>query len=161
MGNMKTNKLQQITYGLSIDTEPRFSPDGQSLVFTSARGGQPQIYQYFFRDKKSKRLTFVGRFNARPSLTSDGEHLVMMHRGKDGVFQIASQNLKTGVVRILTRAEHDESPTLSPNDTLILYGSQIKGQHVLAAVSLDGRVKLRLPSRIGMVQEPAWSPFIS
>ena len=37
--------LRRLTQGSSIDTEPCFSPDGQSIYFTSDRGGQPQIYK--------------------------------------------------------------------------------------------------------------------
>jgi TolB protein len=29
----------------AIDTEAMFTPDGQSLLFTSDRGGTPQIYR--------------------------------------------------------------------------------------------------------------------
>jgi TolB protein len=42
---------------------------------------------------------------------------------------------------------------------MILYATEIGGRGVLAAVSSDGRVKLRLPSAAGDVREPAWGPF--
>ena len=36
---------RRISNSDSIDTEPRFSPDGKWLYFTSDRGGSPQIYR--------------------------------------------------------------------------------------------------------------------
>ena len=42
---------------------------------------------------------------------------------------------------------------------MVLYATEYQGNGVLAVVSTDGRIKLRLPARAGSVQEPAWSPF--
>jgi TolB protein len=96
-------------------------------------------------------------------LTPDGRYLIMMHRGEQstGVFNIASQDLKTGKVSVLTHAYLDESPTLSPNGAMVLYGTQEGDRQILGLVTLDGRGQLKLPAREGSVQEPAWSPFLS
>ena len=54
----------------------------------------------------------------------------------------------------------DESPSLAPNGTMLIYATQHQGRGILAVVSIDGRVKYRLPSSRGDVREPSWSPFI-
>ncbi len=160
--DMDTQNIQQITDGYSIDTEPAWSKDGRSLFFTSNRGGKPQIYRMDMATRKIDRITFVGNYNARPMLTSDGKYLVMMHRDEgQRQFHIASQDLSTGQVSVLTHAYLDESPTLSPNGAMVLYGTQDGDRQILSLVTLDGRGQLRLPAREGSVQEPAWSPFLS
>jgi len=160
--DMDTQNIQQITDGYSIDTEPAWSKDGRSLYFTSNRGGKPQIYRMDMAGRKIDRVTFVGNYNARPMLTSDGRYLVMMHREEgDRRFHIASQELSTGQVSVLTHAALDESPTLSPNGAMVLYGTREGDRQILSLVTLDGRGQLRLPAREGSVQEPAWSPFLS
>jgi TolB protein len=112
--------------------------------------------------RKVDRVTFEGGYNARPMLTPDGRYLVMMHReDSSGTFNIASQDLQTGQVSILTHARLDESPTLSPNGAMVLYGTQDGDRQILGLVTLDGRGQLRFPAREGSVQEPAWSPFLS
>ncbi|WP_375338925.1 Tol-Pal system beta propeller repeat protein TolB [Candidatus Berkiella aquae] len=160
--DMDTQNITQITDGYSIDTEPAWSKDGRSLYFTSNRGGKPQIYCMDMSTRKINRVTFVGNYNARPMLTSDGKYLVMMHREEgQRQFHIASQDLATGEVSVLTHAFLDESPTLSPNGAMVLYGTQEGDRQILSLVTLDGRGQLRLPAREGSVQEPAWSPFLS
>jgi len=156
--DLASKNLTKITQGTTIDTEPRFTPDGQSMIFTSNRGGKAQIYRVNINTSKIERLTFKGVYNARASITADNKYLVMMHRGEEGgPFSIAVQNLVNNEFRLLTHAGLDESPTIAPNGTMVLYGSQ---DGVLGAVSLDGRVKLRLPAHAGNVQEPAWSPYV-
>lgn len=63
--NLNTRQVQRMTNDTAIDTEARYSPDGKSFIFTSDRGGSPQIYRYTFADKSVRRLTFRGAFNAR------------------------------------------------------------------------------------------------
>jgi TolB protein len=42
---------------------------------------------------------------------------------------------------------------------MLIYATKFRGKGILSAVSLDGGVKYRLPSRFGDVREPAWSPY--
>lgn len=154
-----SKSLRQITSDGSINTEPRWSPDGQSLIFTSDRGGAPQVYQVNLATQKVQRLTFDGSYNATPSFTPNGQEIVLMHRGASG-FNIAIQNVKTGILKTLTYSGTDESPSVAPNGKMIIYATRLGGQGALSVVSSDGRVKMRLPAREGEVQEPAWSPFL-
>ena len=83
----------------------------------------------------------------------------MLHKNEDG-FKIAMQNLDTGEVKILTDTSLDESPSLSPNGNQIIYSTMDNNKRILAAISLDGSVQLKLPARKGDVREPTWSPFL-
>lgn len=157
--NLQDYRLRQITRHLAIDTEPSWTPDGRSLIFTSDRGGRPQIYQVELATNFVERLTFEGRYNARARLLPDGVHLVFVHR-RGGVDHIAWQDLERGDLKILTETSLDESPSLAPNGAMLIYATQDQGRGILAAVSIDGRVKYRLPSSRGDVREPSWSPFI-
>ena len=156
--DLETEALRRITRHHAIDTEPSWAPDGKSIIFTSDRGGRPQIYRVELSTNFIERLTFVGDYNARARLLPDGKHLVFVHR-KEGVFHIAWQDLERDVIQVLTQTALDESPSLAPNGTMLIYATQNQGRGILAVVSIDGRVKYRLPSSLGDVREPAWSPF--
>lgn len=157
--NMADRRLRRITRHHAIDTEPSWTPDGKNLIFTSDRGGGPQIYQLEMATNLIERLTFQGNYNARARLLPDGKHLVFVHR-REGVFHIAWLDLERDNLRVLTATSLDESPSLSPNGTMLIYATQDRGRGILAVVSIDGRVKYRLPSSSGDVREPAWSPYI-
>lgn len=156
--DLATRNLKRVTNHFAIDTEPRWLPDGESLIFTSNRGGKPQIYQLDLDSLAVKRVTYEGDYNARGTVTADGRTLVFVHRS-GGNFHIAAQDLKRGNVRILSDTRLDESPSVSPNGTMVLYATETRGQGILAAVSIDGRVRFRIPATEGDVREPAWSPL--
>jgi len=158
--NMATKALTRITRHYAIDTEPSWMPDGKSLLFTSDRGGRPQIYRYTLATGNTERLTYEGSYNARARVAQDGRNVVMVHQ-KNGKFHIALLDLVTNRLQILTSTELDESPSIAPNGSMLLYATKYRGKGILAAVSVDGGVKFRLPAREGDVREPAWSPYMS
>ncbi len=159
--DLASGELQRVTRRASaIDTEPSWGADGNSLIFTSDRGGRPQIYRKDLVTSLVDRLTFIGDYNARARLLPSGRHLIYVH-GTDGVYHIAWQDIERDVVRILTKTSLDESPSLAPNGTMMIYATQDRGRGILAVVSVDSRVKYILPSSVGDVQEPAWSPFLT
>jgi TolB protein len=154
-----SGSMKQLTFGDAIDTEPRYSPDGRSLLFTSGRGGSPQVYRLSLANGQVTRLTFEGNYNARASYTPDMKNIVMLHRD-DRNFNIGVQSASGGPIASLTFSGMDESPSVSPNSRLVLYATHYQDKGVLGIVSLDGRIRMRLPARQGDVQEPAWSPYL-
>ena len=158
--DLASKRLTRLTRHYAIDTEPTWMPDGKSLLFTSDRGGRPQIYRYDLRSGTTERVTFEGTYNARARVAQDGRNVVLVHQ-QDGRFHIALLDLVTNRVQVLTSTELDESPSIAPNGSMVLYGTKHAGRGILAAVSVDGGVKFRLPAREGDVREPAWSPYMS
>ena len=158
--DLQTQKIQQLTRHYAIDTEPAWSSDGKFLAFTSDRAGKPQIYQLALASGQVERLTFEGHYNARPQFSADGKYLIMVH-GIDNRFHIAVQTRTTGELNILTQTSLDESPSIAPNGSMLVYATKQQGRGVLALVSVDGRVTSVLPDSSGDVREPAWSPYLN
>ena len=156
--NIASKSLKRLTRDSAIDTEARYAPDGKSFIFTSDRGGTPQIYRYSFDDGSTSRLTFNGPFNARGTLSSDGRSLALVHRKSGSQYQVAVQDLASGVISILTPTPLDESPSFSPNGQMVVYATREGNRGMLSIMSLDGRFRMRLPSEQGEVREPAWAP---
>jgi TolB protein len=135
-----------------------YSPDGQWIAFTSDRGGSPQVYRMPAGGGAAQRLTFEGTYNVGPRYSPDGKSIAYVQR-EAGRFRIALLELATGQVQVLTEGSLDDSPSFAPNGKMILYEASVGGRGNLAAVSWDGRVRQRLTSAAGDVQDPAWGPM--
>lgn len=160
---LATRQLQRVTNHFGIDTEPFWGKDGQTIYFTSDRAGKPQIYKLNIASNAVARVTFIGNYNANPKLSADEKTLIMVHRQEGfSVFRVAAQDLTRGTVKILTNSSLDESATVAPNGTMVIYATSQQGRGVLMLASINGRVKIPLPvAAQGEIREPSWSPFLN
>jgi TolB protein len=156
---LQTQNLIRLTDDPSIDTEPAWSPDGKSIYFTSDRAGGPQIYRIGVNPgDRPKRITFTGNYNARPRVSADGNLLAVVTQDS-GNYRVAVQDLNSGTFRVLSKGHLDESPSFAPNGSTIMFSEREGNRGILATVSVDGLIGLRLKSDQGEVREPAWGPF--
>ena len=90
----------------------------------------------------------------------DGTGIIFVHRQRpSGPFHIALKLFDRDGLRILTETRFDESPSLAPNGSMIIYATKRAGKGILAVVSVDANVRYFLPSATSDVREPAWGPF--
>ncbi|WP_457913615.1 Tol-Pal system beta propeller repeat protein TolB [Candidatus Gillettellia adelgis] len=159
MMNLRSGQIKQITNERSNNTEPTWFPDGQTLAYTSDQGGKPQIYKISTSGGVSQRLTWEGSQNQNAKITADGNFLVMVS-SKNGVQHIATQDLKSGSVKIITDTLLDETPSIAPNDTMVIYSAIYGMRSTLQLISTDGHFKKHLPIIDGQVTSPSWSPYL-
>lgn len=150
---------RRLTDHWAIDTEPTFSPDGRSIYFTSDRAGRPQIYSMDRNGDNVERVTYEGRYNARATLSPEGDLLATVWSDGDEDYRIAVHDRESARISVLSDGRLDESPSFAPNGSMVLYAARRNGQGILAAASADGRVRQHLVVSEGDVREPAWSPL--
>ena len=156
--DLASREKKRLTTHRAIDTEGTWSPDGETIYFTSDRSGGPQVYRVSANGGTPERVTFEGSYNARPRLSPDGEKLAVLHNDR-GNFRIGIMDLERKDLLILSTGQQDESPSFAPNSEILIYATRAAGNGVLETVSADGLIRQRRSSGQADVREPVWSPF--
>ncbi|MGP1939103.1 MAG: Tol-Pal system beta propeller repeat protein TolB [Arsenophonus sp. ET-DL9-MAG3] len=158
--DLTNGKTRQITNGRNNNTEPNWMPDSQTLIYTSDEAGPPQIYKININNCRPERITWAGNQNQDPSVSHDGKFMVMVNFN-NGKQHIAKQNLITGSdIEYLTDTFLDETPSIAPNSTMVIYSSSQGLGTVLQLVSTDGHFKSSLLTTNEQIKFPAWSPYL-
>ncbi|WP_395479822.1 Tol-Pal system beta propeller repeat protein TolB [Candidatus Curculioniphilus buchneri] len=156
---LNSGHIRHITDCRNNNTEPTWFPDNQTLAYTSDQSGRPQVYKININDGVPQRLSWNGTQNQNANVSSNGKFLVMVSR-KDAEQHITKLDLETGSIQVLTDTFMDETPSISPNGTMVIYSTTQGVNSVLQLVSNNGNYKIRLLEINGQIKFPAWSPYL-
>ena len=149
---------RRITTARGIDTEPSWA-NVNTLVYTSDQGGKPQLYRTSIAGGNGSRLTFNGSENSASSVIGNS---IAMVRLNGNTSRIAIMNAATkNTVMVSRGGRYDESPSLAPNGSMVVYSTEVNGRGVLAIASSNGKARQILSAQQGHVRDAAWSPYLN
>jgi Tol biopolymer transport system component len=132
-----------LTRGTSTDRQPVFSPNGESVAFSSNRSGNLDIWELTTKTGAIRRMTDDAADDWDPGFTRDGR--LIWSSGRTGHLEIWSADPDGGSPRQVTREGTDaENPTDTP-DGWIVYALTNSPRQGLWKIRPDGSA----PARIG------------
>ncbi|WP_245439791.1 Tol-Pal system beta propeller repeat protein TolB [Aminobacter sp. P9b] len=158
--DLRSRTTTRLTNSSAIDTSPSYSPDGSKVVFTSDRGGQPQIYVMGADGSGQTRVSFGGGSYSTPVWSPRGD-LIAFTKQSGGQFQIGVMKTDGSGERILSTGFQQEGPTWAPNGRVVMFFRDQPGGGgpKLYSVDLTGRNEQAIPTS-GFASDPAWSPLL-
>jgi Tol biopolymer transport system component len=81
---MKLDAPMKITSYAGYNNQPFFTPDGRSILYTSIRNGQADIYRYDIRTGVTTQVTNTPESEYSPTLMPDGKHISVVRVEADG-----------------------------------------------------------------------------
>ncbi|MEO1568697.1 MAG: Tol-Pal system protein TolB, partial [Pseudomonadota bacterium] len=168
--DLMTKASRRLTDHPATDVSPSMSPDGRQIVFTSDRGGSPQLYVMNTdgsplacpsggRDTAC-RITFGEGIYSTP-VWSPRADLIAFTKQLRGKFYIGVIRTDGQGERLLTESYLDEGPTWSPNGRVIAFFRESRpgAGPQLYSIDLTGRNLRRLNTPTD-ASDPAWSPLL-
>ena len=130
--------LQRITYDdVGAPREVSWAPDGAWIVYTSDRGGNPDLWKQRTADPNPERLTDFDGSDSQPAWSPDGKQIVFRsEREGGGLFVIPSDG---GTTRRISTFGY--SPQWSPDSKHVLFArwAVLEGSPAIYIVGLDGK----------------------
>jgi TolB protein len=149
---------RRITVGRRLNLNPAWSPDGQSLAYTTYRPIPDVFVSLIYKGVLQNPTKSVGT-NYLPVFSPDGKQIAFMS-GRDGNPEIYVMNVDGSNLRRLTNhPAGDTTPTWSPSGSQIAFTSDRSGKmQVYVMDSSDGSNLRRLTVNESEADRPTWSP---
>jgi TolB protein len=145
--------MRQITRDRSIVVGPRWSPDGQSLIYTSYKRGYPNVYI----TGKGRPVSSHGGLNASGAISPDGKSMAVI-LSVSGNPELYIKDLRSGRLTRLTRtrAGNEASPCWSPDGKHLAFVSDTSGRPQIYIISRNGGRAQRITTTGSENVAPDW-----
>jgi Tol biopolymer transport system component len=145
-----------LTHGDATDRQPCYSPDGEWILFSSARIGNFDLWKISASTSALHRVTDHPDDDWDPAWTLDGTRL-LWSSNRTGHFEVWIANSDGSSPRQLTQDGVDaQNPTATPDAEWIVYASANPAHGGLWKIRSDGSQATRLVA--GEVTHPEVSP---
>jgi Tol biopolymer transport system component/imidazolonepropionase-like amidohydrolase len=127
---------KRITSGLAFDLQPRYSPDGTQIAYTSDRAGGNNLWRMTLADGKSIQVTKESfRLFNNPAWTPDGQYLIgRKHFTSErslGAGELWLYHTGGGEGLQLTQKKNDQQdqgePAVSPDGRYVYFSEDLSG----------------------------------
>ena len=137
---------------------PSWRPDGGEILFTSYRGGKPEIWALRLADGKVHLVVGLGELSTGATYSPDGQRIAFTASvdGNSDIYLVNADG--SGLRRLTTDPGTDASPTWSPDGRQIAFVSNRSGNPHLYVMNADGTQQRRLTFQGNYNQTPRWSP---
>ncbi|OGV98029.1 MAG: Tol-Pal system beta propeller repeat protein TolB [Nitrospinae bacterium RIFCSPLOWO2_02_FULL_39_110] len=152
------HNIRKLTDHKSISLSPKWSPDGKSIVYTTFKYGNPDIYSINITNGKKTPVSTFSGMNMAGSWSPDGKRLAVS-LGKDGNAEIYTMDMDgKNLSRLTNYRGIDTSPAWSPNGMEIAFTSDKSGNPQIYVMGSDGANLRRLTYQGSYNDQPSWSP---
>jgi TolB protein len=142
----------------AFEESPRWSPDGQLVLWVSTRGKNPDLYTVDAEGKNEKRLTADPAYDLHPAWSPDGKAIAFAS-GRSGRQKIHVMKADGGDVKKLTAGEFlDAWPAWRPDGKAIAFASNRSGNYDIWLMNADGTGLVNLTDNPAQDTSPVWSP---
>jgi len=149
--------VRRLTRNGSINLSPEWWPDGNGLVYTSYKHGEPDIYSLALRGGEERIADGPG-VDVGAEFSPDGRQMAFM-KNEDGNPDIyVSDNRGKGLKRITWLKSVEASPTWSPDGKRMAFVSDRYGTPQVFVMNADGSGVGRVTLEGSYNTSPAWSP---
>jgi TolB protein len=152
--------VQFLTDSRSLVLAPRFSQQGDRIIYTSYESGQPRVYLLDIATVQRRPLEAIpaGNMTFSPRFAPDGSRVVFsMEQG--GNSDIYTMDLASGSRQQLTNsASIETSPSFSPDGRQIVFESDRTGTQQIYVMPASGGDAQRISQGSGRYGTPVWSP---
>lgn len=137
---------------------PRFSPKGDHVILSSAKGGSASLYKLDLRTKKLEKLTSSsGTIDVSPCYSPDGSKIVYISdRGGKPQIYVKDASGGNGTRISFSQGIYD-NPVWSPRGDLIAFTRQNGSTFYIGVMRVDGSGERMLDSGY-LLEGPTWSP---
>ncbi|MFT5526959.1 MAG: Tol biopolymer transport system component [Pirellulaceae bacterium] len=119
------------------DLWPKYSPNGRSIVFSSRRDDDFEIYLMNADGTGQQRLTESPGVDTHPSFSPDGQRIVFTS-ARDRNYEIYTMKLDGSDLRRITNdAGRDDFASYYPDGKQLVVVSQRKGRYDLYSIQVD------------------------
>lgn len=132
---------------------PQFSPDGNRIVFSSARSSRAENYEIFVCDSDGSnvlQLTSLGALAGAPHWSPDGERIAFDSEmeGNWAIYVIRANGGKPH--RITTDTAHDDAPNWSRDGHWIYFASSRTGEDQVWKIPAQGGKPVQVTRKGGV-----------